>query len=96
MVSSPRVEYAGERSRSAEGAPQTGDVAFDPPEHGKHRNKQAASQRDCRQVIMQRQLRVRPVPLVGFIAHGEIEPLKSLLDGMPQELVQLRSTRTEA
>jgi hypothetical protein len=46
MVSSPRVEYAGERSRSAEGAPQTGrllDVAFDPPEHGKHRNKQAAS-----------------------------------------------------
>jgi len=99
MVSSPRVEHTGECSRSAEGAPQTGrllDVAFDPPEHGKHHNKQPASQSDCRQVIMQRQLRVRPVPLVGFIPHGEIEPLKSLLDRMAQELVQLRSTRTEA
>ena len=47
-------------------------------------------------MIVEPQLRVRPVPLVGFITHGEIEPLKSLLDGMPQELVQLRSTRTEA
>ena len=96
MVSSPRVEHTGECSRSAEGAPQTGDVAFDPPEHGKHHNKQPASQSDWRQVIMERQLRARPVPLVGFIPRGEIESLKSLLDRMAQELVQLRSTRTEA
>ena len=45
---------------------------------------------------MQRELGVGPIALVGLVADGKIEARKSLLDGVANELMQVRAARSEA
>src|SRR5262245_22824573 len=95
----PRAERSGEPARLAEGAPQGRallDDAFGPAIGRGQRHHRRAAPRHRGEIVVQAQLGVGPVALVGFVADGEVEARKAPLDGVADELVEMRAARPEA
>src|SRR6266508_3789103 len=96
---SPRAERSRQHPGLAEGVPQDRallDEALGPAIGRRHRHHQPAPHRHRRQIIVQPQFGVGPIALVGFVADGEVEAVKAAVDGMADELVQVRAARPEA
>src|SRR6185436_15305790 len=88
-----------QRSNPAVQAPQYGSLLDETlgAAIGKHHgDDQPAAQARSGQVVVQPQLGVGPVELVGLVADREIEPFESALDRAAQKLVQMRAAGTEA
>src|SRR5262245_30323626 len=86
-------------ARLAEGAPQGRallDDAFGPAIGRGQRHHRRAAPRHRGEIVVQAQLGVGPVALVGFVADGEVEARKAPLDGVADELVEMRAARPEA
>src|SRR5437879_13478308 len=90
------AQEPGELAGLAVGVPERGrrlDQTLGAPECADHGNHDSAAQRGRLQMVVEPDLDVGPVALVGLVANGEVETADAVLAGMAQRLVQMRASR---
>src|SRR5215468_9950147 len=93
------AQEPGELAGLAVGPPEHGrgfDQALGTPEGADQGDHDSAAQRGCLQMVVEPDLDVGPVALIGLIPDGEVEIPDVALDRMAQQLVQMRATGPKA
>src|SRR5262245_14285054 len=96
---SAKAQESGDFAGFAVGPPEHRrcfDQPFGAPECPDHGHHDSAAQRGRLQVVVEPDLDVGPVALIGLVPDGEVEIPDAVLDRMAQKLVQMRAARAKA